>query len=106
MTSMIIRLVLLFISFNLTCSSLVWAAAAIPKQSPAQKQHKMQQQQQMEQYQIMQEQQRSKPPAEVRPEDVKDVVDMSQLLEVLTKSSEAWSLIIDEESKIMVVDHF
>lgn len=89
---------------------MLWAAAAIPKQRQAAQQKQIRQQQiQQAQIQMQVKEMQFNLPSEqapVREEDVKDIVDMSQLLEALTQSSEAWSLIIDQEAKNTVITHF
>ncbi len=43
---------------------------------------------------------------EVKPEDIKDIVDIADILKSLETSSRAWELMIDAEAKEMVIQHF
>ncbi len=82
-----------------------WGAAAIPKQAPAQKQKAIREQQ-IQQYQAQMELHKMRQTPSVQEEEVQEIVDISQLYAVLAKSSEAWNLIIDQEAKVMIVEHF
>lgn len=90
--------------------ALCWAGAAVPKQRQAAQQKQIKQQQ-IEQARVqmrVKEMQMNAPaiPVVVAPEEVKDVVQMSDILAALARSSEAWGLMIDMEAKAAVVSHF
>jgi len=102
----ILLLTLIFVGMTLN----LWGAAAVPKQ---QTKAKVQRQRQI----LIQEEQMSRGRQEAEylsessqqqtpGEEVEEIVDLSQLLEALAQTGQPWSLIMDPEPKLMIVQHF